>query len=104
MFDSGTTLTILPQKVFSSLRSYFMTYYSHLPSLSSQTNVLDRSVVLTSPPSSDWPTIAYYFDGFYVSVPPSVYFLEVKSKGKSYWMFGIRSMDISVGEEMGNEA
>lgn len=98
MFDSGTTLTILPQKVFSSLRSYFMTYYSHLPSLSSQTNVLDHSVVLTSPPSSDWPTIEYYFDGFYVSVPPSVYFLEVKSKGKSYWMFGIGSMDISVGE------
>lgn len=61
MFDSGTTLTILPQKVFSSLRRYFMTYYSHLPSLSSQTNVLDRSVVLTSPPSSDWPTIEYYF-------------------------------------------
>ena len=104
MFDSGTTLTILPQKVFASLRSYCMNYYSHLSSLSSQRDVRDRSVVLTSPPSSDWPTIEYYFDGFYVSVPPSVYFLEVKSKGKSYWMFGIGSMDISVGESMGSEA
>lgn len=81
-----------------------MTYYSYLPSLNTQPNVLDRSVVLTSAPSSDWPTIEYYFDGFYVSVPPSVYFLEVKSDGKSYWMFGLQSMDISVGERGGGEA
>lgn len=87
---------MVPKAVFSSIRSYFMAHYSHLPTLDKQTNVLDRAYVLNQKPSSDWPTIEYYFDGHYVSVPPSVYFLETTSRGQSVWMFGIVSMDVSV--------
>ena len=87
---------MVPKAVFSSIRSYFMTHYAHLPTLNKEVNVLDQAYALTKNPSSEWPTIEYYFDGYYISVPPSVYFLETTSKGRSAWMFGIASMDISV--------
>ena len=44
--------------------------------------VIDGKYALTTDPSSTWPSIELYFDGFFLSIPPSVYFLKYKERNK----------------------
>lgn len=58
--------------------------------------VLDGEYALTVDPSSTWPSIEFYFDGFYLSVPASVYFFKVQDGSRPLWVFGFTSASQSV--------
>lgn len=58
--------------------------------------VIDGKYALTTDPSSTWPSIELFFDGFFLSIPPSVYFLKYKERNKPVWIFGLASSSQSV--------
>ena len=95
IIDSGTTYTYIPADIFAKLRQLFLTHYPDLPLADGK--VLDGTYALGVDPSNTWPSIDFFFDGFFLSVPPSVYFYKYKAKGsKPAWIFGIAPSTSSV--------
>lgn len=90
--DSGTTLTLLPQSVYNSLKSYFQTYYSYLPLVSGSETMWYGSeyCLLSSSTISNYPTLYFVFDGATVAMPPQNYLYQtLDTKNNPAYCFGI---------------
>jgi len=74
--DSGTTLLLLEDRLWTSLVAMFQTHYCHLQGVCDTSNVFEAGVCLTSPPKG-FPKLSLSFTGgLRLELPPSLYFVK----------------------------
>jgi len=88
--DSGTTLTLLPQNVYSSLQSYFQTYYYYLPLVTGSETLFEGYCFLSSTSIGQFPTIYFLFNGVTVPMGPQNYIYQtLDTQGRTAYCLGI---------------
>eukprot|EP00455_Lapot_gusevi_P008290 TRINITY_DN135_c0_g1_i1.p1 TRINITY_DN135_c0_g1~~TRINITY_DN135_c0_g1_i1.p1 ORF type:complete len:302 (-),score=105.91 TRINITY_DN135_c0_g1_i1:63-968(-) len=92
IFDSGTTLLLMPDAVFTSIMSALYLADPPLPGLNTLFN--GGCMNITADQLNQWPTLSFGFlnvDGStsFISVPPTQYFLKIVNNGTVCYASGV---------------
>ncbi|KAK8792773.1 hypothetical protein WA158_004937 [Blastocystis sp. Blastoise] len=81
----------LQSDLYQSIVEYLKTNYCHLPSICGKQTIFEN-YCLTSPPSSDWPSIDIYLNGIPISLSPDLYFIPLPDKDNTIYCFAINKL------------
>ena len=100
--DSGSSLILLPAKLYRRVRAVFEAKFSHLvgvgPVGGTDTSMFTPNSCFTNLPIDQFPVLKIRFRGGAVaSLPPSSYFLKAALNGETYHCFGIAAGDMNEG-------
>ena len=99
ILDSGTTLIVFSRRAFKMFLDHLMTHYCHIPGLCKTPTWFKPAhcVKIEDEDRLKLPNLEFQLEGFKISLTPSEYMINYKSKGPLYWCVGLMELDTMSG-------